>query len=59
MTKFRSKLKRNASGKKVAKGQSSVSNPEVNKHRLKARGRFLQTNMKNCKFNYRTCIFKH
>lgn len=49
MTKFRSKLKRNASGKKVAKGQSSVSNPEINKHRLKARGRFLQTSMGNCK----------
>lgn len=51
MTKFRSKLKRNASGKKVAKGQSSLSNPEINKHRLKARGRFFQTNMNsgNCK----------
>lgn len=50
MTKFRSKLKRNAGGKNVAKGQSSISNPVVNKHRLKAQGRFLQTNIGSCKF---------
>lgn len=49
MTKFRSKLKRNVGGKEVGKGQSSISNPEINKHRLKAQGRFLQTNMSNCK----------
>lgn len=48
MTKFRSKLKRNASGKKVAKGQSSISNPQINKHRMKARGRFLQSSMGSC-----------
>lgn len=56
MTKFRSKLKRNAGGKNVAKGQSSVSNPQINKHRLKAQGRFLQTNMGNCKLIKCNCI---
>ncbi|KAG5671610.1 hypothetical protein PVAND_001803 [Polypedilum vanderplanki] len=47
MTKFRSKLKRKNGGKKVQKGQSSLSNPEVNKHRLKARSRFFSTNLQN------------
>ena len=50
MAKFRSKLKRNKSGKALPKGQSSLSNPEVNKHRLKARGKFFQPNLQNSKF---------
>lgn len=45
MGKFRSKLKKNASGKKWARGHSSTSNPESNKHRSKAKARFFQTNL--------------
>ena len=45
MGKFRSKLKRNKSGKALPKGQSSLSNPEINKHRLKARNKFFQPNL--------------
>ncbi|KAL7025273.1 hypothetical protein ACKWTF_013427 [Chironomus riparius] len=47
MAKFRSKLKRNKSGKALPKGQSSLSNPEINKHRLKARSKFFQPNLQN------------
>ena len=45
MTKFRSKLKKKAGAKKVVKGQSSISNPEVTKHRSKAKSRFFQSNL--------------
>jgi ribosomal RNA-processing protein 12 len=45
MTKFRSKLKKKVGTKKVAKGQSSISNPEVTKHRAKAKSRFFQSSL--------------
>ncbi|CRL05121.1 CLUMA_CG017972, isoform A [Clunio marinus] len=45
MTKFRSKLKKKTGTKKVAKGQSSISNPEVTKYRSKAKSRFFQSNL--------------
>ncbi|XP_053948868.1 RRP12-like protein [Anastrepha ludens] len=45
MGKFRSKLKRHTKGKTWSKGQSSTSNPEQMKHRLKAKSRFFQPNL--------------
>lgn len=45
MTKFRSKMKKKVGTKKVAKGQSSISNPEVTKHRAKAKSRFFQSSL--------------
>lgn len=56
MGKFRSKLKKNASGKKWARGHSSTSNPESNKHRSKAKARFFQTNLSLGK--YSSLIFR-
>lgn len=43
--KFRSKLKKKSGTKQVAKGQSSISNPGVTKHRAKAKGKFFQSNL--------------
>lgn len=45
MTKMRSKLKRKAGTKKYAKGQAANSNPQITKHRSKARSRFIQNNL--------------
>lgn len=45
MSKFRSKLKRNAKGAKWARGQSATSNPQNKKHRNAARSRFFQPNL--------------
>lgn len=45
MTKFRSKLKKKVGTKQVSKGQSSISNPAVTKHRSKAKSRFFQSNL--------------
>uniref|UniRef100_A0A1Q3G0S0 Uncharacterized protein n=1 Tax=Culex tarsalis TaxID=7177 RepID=A0A1Q3G0S0_CULTA len=45
MGKFRSKLKKKAGNKRWARGHASTSNPETNKHRAKARGRFFQANL--------------
>ncbi|XP_017466364.1 PREDICTED: RRP12-like protein [Rhagoletis zephyria] len=45
MGKFRSKLKRHTKGKTWSKGQSSTSNPEQMRHRLKAKSRFFQPNL--------------
>lgn len=45
MTKFRSKLKKKTGTKNVAKGQSSISNPEVTKYRSKAKSRFFQSSL--------------
>ncbi|KAH8402804.1 hypothetical protein KR222_007551 [Zaprionus bogoriensis] len=45
MGKFRSKLKRHGKGKNWNKGQSSISNPDQMKHRLKAKSRFFQPNL--------------
>uniref|UniRef100_A0A0K8U887 RRP12-like protein n=2 Tax=Bactrocera latifrons TaxID=174628 RepID=A0A0K8U887_BACLA len=45
MGKFRSKLKRHTKGKTWSKGQSSTSNPDQMKHRLKAKSRFFQPNL--------------
>lgn len=45
MTKFRSKLKKKDGTKKVAKGQSSISNPGVTKYRAKAKSRFFQAGL--------------
>ncbi|XP_037936985.1 RRP12-like protein [Teleopsis dalmanni] len=45
MGKIRSKLKRNTKGKTWSKGQSSTSNPEQMKHRLKAKSRFFHSNL--------------
>uniref|UniRef100_W4VRP4 Uncharacterized protein n=1 Tax=Corethrella appendiculata TaxID=1370023 RepID=W4VRP4_9DIPT len=45
MAKFRSKLKKKQGGKKWIRGQSSTSNPEITKHRAKAKSRFFQTNL--------------
>ncbi|KAK4876177.1 hypothetical protein RN001_012599 [Aquatica leii] len=45
MGKFRSKLKGGAKGKRWAKGQSSSSNPETQKHRNAAKSRFFQENL--------------
>lgn len=51
MSKFRSKLKRKTKGKHWAHGQSATSNPQVNKHRLKARSRFFQPNLSLSEYN--------
>lgn len=45
MTKFRSKYKKKDGAKKLQKGQSSISNPEVTKHRSKAKSRFFQSSL--------------
>lgn len=45
MTKFRSKYKKKVGTKRVAKGQSSTSNPEVTKHRAKAKSRFFHSSL--------------
>lgn len=45
MGKFRSKLKRHTKGKSWSHGHSSTSNPENQKHRIKAKSRFFQPNL--------------
>ncbi|KAF5291161.1 hypothetical protein FQA39_LY14403 [Lamprigera yunnana] len=45
MGKFRNKLKGSSKGKRWAKGHSSSSNPEKNKHRNLAKSRFFQENL--------------
>uniref|UniRef100_A0A2M4A4V3 Uncharacterized protein n=1 Tax=Anopheles triannulatus TaxID=58253 RepID=A0A2M4A4V3_9DIPT len=45
MGKFRSKLKKKVGGKRWKRGNASSSNPEVNKHRIKAKSRFFQSNL--------------
>ncbi|XP_055612832.1 RRP12-like protein [Uranotaenia lowii] len=45
MAKFRSKLKKKVGSKRWARGTASSSNPETNKHRAKAKGRFFQSNL--------------
>lgn len=50
MGKFRSKLKRHTKGKSWSHGHSSTSNPENQKHRIKAKSRFFQPNLSLGKF---------
>ncbi|XP_052868998.1 RRP12-like protein [Anopheles cruzii] len=45
MSKFRSKLKKKVGGKRWRRGTASSTNPEINKHRTKAKSRFFQSNL--------------
>ncbi|XP_059048180.1 RRP12-like protein [Achroia grisella] len=47
MGKFRSKLKGKSKGKRWQKGQSSTSNPKLQKYREMAKSRFFQENLGN------------
>lgn len=57
MGKFRSKLKRKTKGKHWAHGQSATSNPQINKHRAKARSRFFQSNLSLGKCNCNPILY--
>lgn len=57
MGKFRSKLKRHTKGKSWSHGHSSTSNPENQKHRIKAKSRFFQPNLSLGKFSSSLKLF--
>ncbi|XP_046963765.1 RRP12-like protein [Vanessa cardui] len=58
MGKFRSKLKGQSKGKRWQKGQSSNSNPKIQKYREMAKSRFFQENLSNSNLTQQA-VHKH